>query len=397
MLKLLDRYLLKQFLFAYLATFLSLVIMYMVIDVFTKFEEFTSPDPAKVALKEQRASEASTTGMTLRRGKPVVEQKTLEQIKTFCRNVYVYYIYRIPVFFQRVNGIILLLAGAFTLGWMDRQNEMMPILSAGVPLRRLLMPLGIVTCFFLVLEVLDTELVIPQCADQLLRQAEDPLGKRPLLVPGTFDDNRIHIEARVAYPLRQMIQHARVTIPNHILGGIVHINSMEMFYHPGTGPDDHGWIMNGCQPATLPGQNRIIRPMEPGQFFLQTDLTYNRLTRRPNWFLYQSTESILDILENEQGMAQRSTIIGHLHQRMLLPLYDLLLLLLGLPIIASRSEWNIFIRVGWCILIFAVVQGFGMGTAMLVKSELIDPALAAWLPLLVLGPLVPPIVSGMRT
>ena len=96
-------------------------------------------------------------------------------------------------------------------------------------------------------------------------------------------------------------------------------------------------------------------------------------------------------------MSQRATIIGHLHQRMLLPLYDLLLLLLGLPIIASRSEWNIFIKVGWCILIFAVLQGFGMGTSIMVKSEMIDPSLAAWLPLLLLGPLVPPVVSGMRT
>ncbi|MFT3879379.1 MAG: LptF/LptG family permease [Gemmatales bacterium] len=103
------------------------------------------------------------------------------------------------------------------------------------------------------------------------------------------------------------------------------------------------------------------------------------------------------MLENEQGMSQRAMIIGHVHQRILMPLYDLLLLLLGLPLMASRSEWNIFVRVGWCLLIFAVIQGLGMGTSMMVKSEMIDPALAAWLPLLVLGPLVPPVMAGMRT
>ena len=43
--------------------------------------------------------------------------------------------------------------------------------------RRLLLPLGIVTCCFLVLEVLDTELVIPLCSDHLLRQAEDVLSR----------------------------------------------------------------------------------------------------------------------------------------------------------------------------------------------------------------------------
>ena len=155
--------------------------------------------------------------------------------------------------------------------------------------------------------------------------------------------------------------------------------------------------MNGCQPTKLPGSHPAIKPMAPGQFFLHTELSYQRLTRRPNWFLYQSSLNILEILENEQNMSQRATIIGHLHQRMLLPLYDLLLLLLGLPIIASRSEWNIYIRVGWCMLIFVLLQGVGMATTMLVKSEMIEPALAAWLPLLLLGPLVPPVMVGMRT
>lgn len=397
MMTLLDRYLLRHFLFAYLATFLSLVTMYVVIDVFAKFEEFTAPDPAKVALKEQRGISASSGDMPVKRGKAVVKQTSHEQLTTFCRNVLAYYSYRIPVFFQRVNGIILLLAGAFTLGWMDRQNELMPILASGVSLHRMLLPLGLATAFFLVLEVLDTELVIPQCSEHLLRQAEDPMGRRPLLVSGTFDSQHIHVEARVAYPMRQMIQHARVTLPAEILGSTFHINCQEMFYNPGTSTQDHGWIMNGCQPEKLPGQHAAILPMGPGQFFLRTDLSYQRLTRRPNWFLYQSSLNILDILENEQGMAQRSTIIGHLHQRLLLPLYDLLLLMLGLPIIASRSQWNIFIRVSFCMLIFALLQGSGMATSMMVKSEMIDPALAAWLPLLFFGPLVPPIVSGMRT
>lgn len=398
MLTLLDRYLLKQFVFAYLATFISVLTMYMVIDVFAKFDDFTAPDPTRLALKQQRAQAAATTSDgTEQITRKVSQESRGEQVKSFCRNVYVYYINRIPVFFQRVNGIILLLAGAFTLGWMDRQNEILPVLVAGVPLRRLFIPIGSISCMFLIMGVLDTELVIPHCADQLLRQAEDPLGKRPLLVPGTFDDRHIHIEARVAYPTRQMIQHARVTLPASIFGNTMHIRSMEMFYHPGNGPNDHGWIMNGCTPETLPGSHPAIHQMQPGQFFLQTELTYTRITRRPSWYLYQATTSILDVLENEQCMSQRAVIIGHVHQRILMPLYDLLLLLLGLPLMASRAQWNIYIRVGWCLLMFSVVQGLAMATSMLVKSELIDPTFAAWLPLLIMGPLVPPVIAGMRT
>jgi lipopolysaccharide export system permease protein len=389
-----DRYLLRQFLFSYCASFLSLLAMYMVIDVFTKFEEFTAPDAARVALKKERHATESTreTSRTTIKSIPL-----FEQLKVFARNVTVYYMYRIPVFFQRINGIVLLLAAAFTLGWMDRNNELMPILSAGIPLGRLLVPIGGITVLLLVVGVLNTELLIPRCAEHLLRQAEDPLGKRPLQVPGTFDWRRIHVEARVAYPQQKMIQFARVTLPADIFGSSMHITSQEMFYRPGNSPEEHGWIMNGCNPALLPVNLPYLHNIQPGQIFLQTDLTYERLTRRPNWFLYQPTLQLLDVVENETGTSQRSAIIVHVHQRLLAPVLDLLLLMLGLPLIASRSEWNIYIKVGGCLLIFAAMQGLGIAGTMLSKSELLEASFAAWFPLLLLGPMVPPMLMSMRT
>ncbi|HMP16333.1 MAG TPA: LptF/LptG family permease, partial [Gemmatales bacterium] len=212
----LDKYLLRNFIFAYLAIFACLVIMYIVIDVFTKFEEFTVADSSRIARKAQRAQAFDTTGQnyTIEAEKLIPnENNAWQRIRSFCKNVTVFYAYRLPVFFQRVNGIMLLLAGAFTIGLMESQNELIPVLSSGVPIWRLLIPIGCMASIFLIMQVLDTEMVIPHCADHLLRQAEDPMGKRPLLVPGTFDEKHVHVDARVAYPQRQMIQHARVTLP----------------------------------------------------------------------------------------------------------------------------------------------------------------------------------------
>jgi lipopolysaccharide export system permease protein len=389
-----DRYLLRHFAFAYCAGFLSLLTMYIVIDVFTKFEEFTAPDAAKIALKKERTATASTRDQN---DKLPGENSLWGQLKTFGRNVTVYYSYRIPVFYQRINGIVLLLSAAFTIGWMERQNELTPILAAGIPLGRLLAPLGGITIFFLCVGIFNTECLIPRCAEHLLRQAEDPLGKRPLLVPGAFDSRRIHVEARVAFPSKRMLQHARVTLPPSLFGATMHLTSQEMFYRPGHGGDEHGWILNGCVPEMLPAQLPYLHNLHPGQIFLQTELTYERLTRRPNWFLYQSTGTLLNVMENEPGTSQRSAIMVHVHQRLISPVMDLLLLLLGLPLIASRSPWNIFIRVGWCLLIFALLQGLGMAGAMLSKSDLLEPSLAAWFPLLLLGPLVAPALTSMQS
>jgi lipopolysaccharide export LptBFGC system permease protein LptF len=392
--KIVDRYLLRHFLFAYVASFFCLLGMYIVIDVFTKFEEFTVVDGARAALKQRRNA---TPGVQAQPQERVREISLGKQLRTFARNVGVYYGYRIPVFFQRANGILILLAAAFTLGWMERQNELTPLVASGVPMSRLMIPLAAATMTLLCVGVLNTELVIPRCAEHLLRQAEDPMGKRPLLVPGAFDCRRVHVEARVAYPQKKMIQHARVTFPPEFFGATMHVTSQEMYYRPGTDGEEHGWFLNGCKPETLPGSSRYVHALAPGQFFLETDLTYERLTRRPNWFLYQSTAWLLDVMENEQGTSQRSAVLVHVHQRLLTPLSDLMMLLLGLPLVAGRHEWNIFIRVGWCLLIFALLQGLGIAGGILAKNELLDPSMAAWFPLLLLGPLVPPALAGMKT
>jgi lipopolysaccharide export system permease protein len=170
-----------------------------------------------------------------------------------------------------------------------------------------------------------------------------------------------------------------------------------MYYRPGQGDEAHGWIMNGCTPDRLPFSHPSVHFLQPGQFFLQTELTYDRLTRRPHWYVFAATPELLDTLENEHGTAQRTAILAHIHQRLVAPLYDLLLLLLGLPIIASRSPRNIYIRVGWCLFIFGGVQALAMASAILSKNDFLEPALAAWLPLILLGPLTAPMLASMRT
>ena len=55
----------------------------------------------------------------------------------------------------------------FTVAWMQRNNEQVPLLSAGVSTRRIVLPVLLCAFFMLGLTVLNQELLIPRIADKL--------------------------------------------------------------------------------------------------------------------------------------------------------------------------------------------------------------------------------------
>jgi lipopolysaccharide export system permease protein len=66
---------------------------------------------------------------------------------------------------------------------------------------------------------------------------------------------------------------------------------------------------------------------------------------------------------------------------------DVLLLSLGLPLVLSRYNRNVFFAIGLCVVVVVGFYLVVLGSQYLGSSYLISPALAAWLPLLLFLPL----------
>ena len=83
-----------------------------------------------------------------------------------------------------------------------------------------------------------------------------------------------------------------------------------------------------------------------------------------------------------------------LHARMVKPLLDLTLVLLGLPIVLSQVDRNVFLSAGLCILIIGVFHLAVIVSHSFGSYRVLQPAaLAAWLPVLIFAPLA---VLSMR-
>jgi lipopolysaccharide export system permease protein len=65
---------------------------------------------------------------------------------------------------------------------------------------------------------------------------------------------------------------------------------------------------------------------------------------------------------------------------------DITLVFLGLPLVLSRSNRNVFLAIGMCLLLVAAFSLVVLGCRYLGAGYWFEPSLAAWLPLMIFVP-----------
>ncbi len=64
---------------------------------------------------------------------------------------------------------------------------------------------------------------------------------------------------------------------------------------------------------------------------------------------------------------------------------SLLSVMIALPLVLRRESGDLIVNMAICGLVLALVFGFAQGSLLAGGSNLISPALAAWLPIVVTG------------
>ena len=138
--KILDKYVAKNFLTGYAISFCVLMGLRIVIDLFVNLDEFTEHADLGAA--------------------------------AVIRNVLTYYALNSMLYFRDFAGMITVVAAAFSLGRMVRSNELVAVMASGVSLRRVIAPIIILALLLSVLLVVDQELLIPPLGDKLVRDQD---------------------------------------------------------------------------------------------------------------------------------------------------------------------------------------------------------------------------------
>lgn len=351
-----DRVLIRSYLKAYAVVLVSLLSLYIVVDLFTNVDEFTN----------------SRHGLV----------RVLQRIG-------VYYAYRITHIFDKLCEAIVMLAAMFTVAWMQRSNELAPLLSAGVSTRRVVRPVLLSAFVMLAVSMLNQELIIPRVSDVLLTERDDPSTDKAIMVHGAQEPNEIHLSGRLALRKYKMVQDMSCMIPASAAQtqNDLYIRAKAAFYKaPGEGHSGGGWLLTEAQPRDLQG-SAVLEVQESGKYFLHTqEVDFERLTRSRTWYVFASTFQLLSEL-NRPDSTRLASMAVLFHGRITRPVLGFLLVLMGLSVILRDQNRNVFISAGLCLVICALFFAAGIASKNLGDSEYLSPILAAWLPVLFFGPL----------
>src|SRR3954470_16693935 len=140
--RIIDRYMLKEFVRAFVIWFLSLNGLYIVIDLFSNLDEF-------MRYSGQRSDLWRLVGQ--------------------------FYLYRSVFFFDQMSSVLALVAAMFTITWIQRHNELTALMGAGVKRSRVILPVLLAAAGVNVLAAVSRETIIPACQQQISTEPRDLL------------------------------------------------------------------------------------------------------------------------------------------------------------------------------------------------------------------------------
>jgi lipopolysaccharide export system permease protein len=433
-LRILDKQRYWSFFKAYVICYVSLVGLFIVIDAFSNFDEFT-----------KRA-------------------EGIEVLRVMAR----YYLVHQSLFFDYLCGVIGMMAAIFTVTWMQRNNEQLAILAAGISTHRAIRPVLASSLIVSGFAVANQELIMPRYAEELAKSHDDD-GQRTVHVSGRYDSRGIYLHGVDADRATKTIFPFYSTIPVGIFGSMRNIKGKQATYvptdHP-TAPLKGGWLvrdatihfpledellqegrnllcrveeLDGFPRPYVPPQRSELRPesdsvqsvtdlrrsvdvrpcseipylasipplplcanlailqthilldrridLGRGNYFLRSSLTFQAMTRKPDWYKFATTRDLVEGLTDpstEEGSERRDVSI-FVHTRILRPILGLNLLFISLPLVLGGYGRNAFVNLGFALANSAIFYGAILFCQYLGGFAMVSPPLAAWLPLMFFG------------
>jgi lipopolysaccharide export system permease protein len=374
--RILDRQRYWAYFKAYVICFTALIGLYVVIDAFSNLDEFT-----------KRA-------------------EGLDLFKVMAR----YYLVHTSEYYDRLCGVISMMAAIFTVTWMQKNNELLAMLAAGISTQRVIRPVIVSAVIISAIAVANQEWVMPTFAEELQKRHDDDGNSAVLSLHGRYDANNIYIHGNTADRKAQTVNEFNATFPGEIFGTPREIRAMQARYIP---PDDPhaplkgGWLLRGAwlkfpiDESQLKEGVLIKLPNADGfppaagnfsdlgreTFFLRTGVDFQAVTRASRWYQYAPSSELIRGLTDPANEPERMDIAVFLHNRVLRPLLGLALLCLCLPQVLGGYGRNMFINLGISLGTSALFYGACFMSQYLGAHAVISAELSAWAPLIGFGAL----------
>jgi lipopolysaccharide export system permease protein len=374
-----DRYVLSAFVKNYLISLMVLVGMYVALDMVFNFANLTQSEPTLV-------SSAAT-------------QPTAESYSSFklVYDIADFYFYKAFFYFVQLSGMIAVVAAAFTMMRLSRFNEMTALLAAGTPLTRIAMPVIVAGVVLnVILLPIDQEIVIPAMIPKLMRDhgevhestvktypvnmMEDPQGN--LFNAAEYAPPRKDVPARVEY-LDVILRDAKLRPVAHVYADWATWNRAEKVWE----------LTNGFEVPIAPPEEQVALAKSTPKATYQSMMTPEeiQLNLGKDYIQLLPLTEINHLLSlNRYGTLD---LLRAKHLRVAQWLLNVFLLLLAISTVLTREPGKLRNAAFKCLLLTGLCIGSVFVTYQMAATPpspgMVNlwPALMAWIPIFIFGPL----------
>jgi lipopolysaccharide export system permease protein len=364
--KILDRYVAKNFLIGYCIAFCVLIGLRIIIDLFVNLDEFT-------------------------------EHADLGAIAVV-GNILSFYALHSLLYFRDFAGMIIVVAAAFSLGKMIHSNELVAVMASGVSLKRVIVPIILLSFLLTGLLVIDEELLIPPFSDKLVRGQDALPGQETYDVWFIDDDNGSLICTEEFDVKTSTMYKPTIIIRRRKDGSLIwevtgRISAEKAVYNTETGRWD---LINGQ--LIEKGLRAGIQPITSyASSITPKDLP---VMRRARHITLLSSHQLSILAGQRTKIKDLAQLYSQKHFRITDPLINLVMLMVCLPILVCRDPKSmktaIMISFGTTAACFIVTFVCKMFAVEAVFDKVI-PELWAWLPVFIFAPIAFIELDSMKT
>ena len=371
--KILDRYILRAFFTNFLIALSVRIGLYILLDLFVNLDEFTNV---------QSDSKAETI------------VKIID-----------YYGYNLFLYFAQLAGVILLVAACCTLARLHRNNELTAILASGTSLHRVAAPVLLASLAMNGLWFVDQEFIIPHFADKLSRKHGDIEGRLSFAVWFQADRDNALVSATQFHPRAKEMRGVLIIKRDdkQRMTEVIRAERAPWDDERGVWHLDRGYLIR-FENETTPGATG--RPAISGEELGGVPVTEYVSDLVPKELALQQATlwthflSLPDIERLQERFAATGTseFIRLKHRRLTVILINMILLCLGMPFFLNRERPSVVVIGGQSLLVCSMCYVLTFISQSLDLSGMgINPALPAWLPVLIFGPIAVLFMDNVKT
>ncbi|TWU05514.1 LptF/LptG family permease [Stieleria varia] len=303
--------------------------------------------------------------------------------------------------FDWTGAIISLMAFLFVVGWLRGTGELTATLAAGISHGRIFRPMIFAAAVLVLVQLASRELLIPNMRDALSLKASDLTGDAEQLISPSYDQaNGILLEGKSIKPRSRLVLEPSFRLDGDFPGYGDVLMADTAQWMAATEEHPEGYLLQnvvdpenidslpslaaGDRPVLMTSRDQVW--LSTRECFVATTVNTDILqTDQSSTRLCSSAELVKRLRNPAVHNSMKTRVL--LHERLIRVPLDFSLFLLGLPLVINRRGRNLFVMIG--IAIGTVIGFFVLKTvasAMGGNGYLVSPAVAAWLPLIILGP-----------